>query len=192
MLGFRCQRMLPVFVCLQLALPLSAAIAQEEGRGVRVQSEERRKADERRTEERFRQERRSTERPVTEIDRAARDVDITKMQNRKFLDANNLSDLIKENEAKWKVSQAIHSWSGHETEFMKIGIGSVDALKKHIEEIRLDPDIHIMLPRGRELYAKIDRGREGTIVIDNPNTENGGSAFRNSDVRRRADELSKE
>jgi hypothetical protein len=99
MLAFCCQRMLPVFICLQLALPLCAAIAQEEGRpSVHIKSDEQRKADEKRTEERFREERPSTERSVTEIERAAREIDPTKRYNTENLDAASLLDKIRADE----------------------------------------------------------------------------------------------
>jgi hypothetical protein len=88
--------MFPVFVCLQLALPLCAAIAQQEGRPGRVQSEERRRADEKQAEERFREQRRPTERSVTEIDRIARGTDITRPRNPEFLDAEALGKLTKQ------------------------------------------------------------------------------------------------
>jgi hypothetical protein len=192
MFAFRCQRMFLLLACLQLALPLYGALAQDEGRPVHIHSDERRKVDETRVEDRgLKDERRGPEKAVTDIERAGREIDIKKNSNGEFVDANRLSDLIKESESKRKDLQATHSWSGHEAEFGEIGIKSVDALKGYIEEIRRNPDIHMTLPRGRELYAKFDNGREGTIVIDNPSDkDNGGTAFRNQDARQRVKELS--
>jgi guanyl-specific ribonuclease Sa len=96
MFAFCCQRMFPVFVCFQLALPLCAALAQEEGRPVHVQSEERRKADERRAEdERLRDPRRPTEKAVTEIEKLGREHDLTTSHNQEFFDATRLDAEIK-------------------------------------------------------------------------------------------------
>jgi len=57
----------------------------------------------------------------------------------------------------------------------QLGISDARALKLHIDSVRENPDIHITLPRGRELCARIDNGKEGPFVIDNPNAENGGA-----------------
>jgi guanyl-specific ribonuclease Sa len=84
--------MLPVFVCLQLALPLCAAIAQEEGRpSVHIKSDEQRKADERRHED----EKRLDREPVTAIDEVGRKFDLTRSHDQEFFDAARLDAEIK-------------------------------------------------------------------------------------------------
>src|SRR5208282_3897076 len=105
---------------------------------------------------REKEDKRPERKPVTE--RAGRE-----KQNGEFLDADKLSDLIKDSDAKQRDAQAIHSWEGHENEFRKFGIEDAQQLRRHIEEVRNNPDIHISLKRGRELYAKFDNGKEGTI-----------------------------
>jgi guanyl-specific ribonuclease Sa len=102
MLAFCCQRMLSVFVCLQLALPLCAAIAQEEGRpSVHIKSDEQRKADERRQEE----EKRPDREPVTAIDEVGRKFDLTRSHDQEFFDAARLDAEIKTQETLARIAR---------------------------------------------------------------------------------------
>jgi hypothetical protein len=101
MFAFRCQRMFLLLACLQLALPLYGALAQDEGRPVHIHSDERRKVDETRVEDKgLKDERRVPEKAVTDIERAGREIDIKKNSNGEFLDANALDKLVKPHDTK--------------------------------------------------------------------------------------------
>lgn len=183
-------RLAAIIGCLLVLWGLPA-ITQETGRPVRrAELVEGRKAEEKRLDDKRRtEETRPEDKRVTKIDDLARKIDITKRQNPEFLSADKLTDLLKREENSRKVQQAEHAWAGHEQEFKKIGVMDSVELQKHIDDVRKKHDFTEMLSGDRRAYGKIDSGKEGTIVIDNPHAENGGTAFRNDNVESRMKRL---
>jgi hypothetical protein len=91
-----------------------------------------------------------------------------------------------------KQSQAEHAHARHAAEFEKIGVSNPEELRQHIEDVRTNAERSFEHRPGVPCYGKSDAGdgREGTIVIDNPqDAVNGGTAFRNSNIEKRMDRL---
>lgn len=90
MLTVRRQRVVLAFACALLALSSQPVFTEEHGRPVRrVEPEERRKIEELRREE----EKRTDQKPVTAVEKAGREIDLTRPRNREFLDADALAKL---------------------------------------------------------------------------------------------------
>jgi hypothetical protein len=197
-------------VAISLLLRPAPPFAQEEGRPAfvhdrGVDARDRARGDDRRdaTDEGRRRgldgsgEGRS--RSLTEVEKVARESDLTKGKDAEFHDLKTLQAEIRADEAAtkqhaedsgvWRANQANHAWEGHQEEFQKIGISDEGRLQAHIDDVRKNPDVTVILPRGRELYARIDDGVAGTIVIDNPSDKTGGTAFRTDNVLERVRQI---
>ena len=96
------------------------------------------------------------------------------------------------NRAEWQRRQAQHAWGessepGQQQQWERLGFKSPQELQRHLAFIRTNYDIKRNLRSGRTAYGKFDKPdtKNGTVVIDNPNSENGGTAFRANNVERR-------
>lgn len=166
-----------------LALLASSAIAAEgfhpKGLDGRRRAEEEGKEKERRQEE-----------PTTKSRDAWQGQDLTSRTRREIQDLSGLEASIKADSQKnaWKTEQANHAWERRgESEFEKLGILDAKQLQAYAESVRLRPDIQKELDGGKSAYGQFHEqgGKKGTIVIDNPRAENGGTIITNGNIESR-------
>jgi hypothetical protein len=118
-------------------------------------------------------------------------IDEKVLNERRAADKKALEAANAELTSHWREQQALHSWDRHEDEFKRMGINSTQELKDHISSIRNNPapNTDFDLPRYRMISGKYYDGNAGTIVIDDPMSRHGGTAFTNPNISLRLDEL---
>jgi hypothetical protein len=154
-----------------------------EGYDVRQRAEDDAKGNERRDEE-----------AVARSREPWRGQDLTNRPKAEFHDANALEARIEAQKKanQWKINQAEHAWERRgDSEFRNLGITDSRQLQLHAENIRSHPDLKKELEGGRMAYGQFHEvgGMKGTIVIDNPKADNGGTIMTHNDIRRRMEGL---
>lgn len=96
----------------------------------------------------------------------------------------------------WMRNQAQHSWDQRASSWQSKGINNPTELQAHLDNVRANPDIQKQLsptPTGgsRTVYGQYSDSTRtsGTVLIDNPQAQNGGTAFPNRDIYARISQL---
>ena len=82
--------------------------------------------------------------------------------------------------------QALHSWDGQGRagQWQERGINDPLALQRHLDDVRVNYHMHEPLRDARMVYGQYSDGSRqgGTILIDDPFSPNGGTAFPHPDL----------
>jgi len=95
-------------------------------------------------------------------------------------------------------NQAVHAWEAvnpdgslRRYDWEARGIQNPQELREHITDVRNNPDDWRQLDPDRFAYGQLDPGHsyQGTVVIDNLTSSNGGTAFINPNIFNRISSL---